>query len=210
MTEKHGILDSLKHLAFEEEPEIAKTEAKPEGAAPHPTVTASTVANGSGIVPGNDEIYKKLLSKTDFEGTEAAATIQKFLGPLAAIPDSAMPPNLKFKTAVLQAKAQAGLTEENILATFDALKATLQKELNSFNTKAQQFVAQDITGRQNRISQITAQITQLQQELAGLSSELVEAQGKATRAQSQFAAALARRSSELEQQKAQYAALLKG
>jgi hypothetical protein len=43
-----------------------------------------------------------------------------------------------------------------------------------------------------------------------LSNELVEAQGKSTHAQSQFEAAVQRRSSELEQQKALYASLLKG
>jgi hypothetical protein len=39
---------------------------------------------------------------------------------------------------------------------------------------------------------------------------LVDAQGKATHAQSQFEAAVLRRGSELEQQKALYASLLKG
>jgi hypothetical protein len=43
-----------------------------------------------------------------------------------------------------------------------------------------------------------------------LSSELIEAQGKSTHAQSQFTAAIQRRHSEIEQQKAHYTALLKG
>jgi len=85
---------------------------------------------------------------------------------------------VKFRTAVLQAKAQAGLTEDSILAVFDALKARLAQEQDAFGANAQQFAAREVTGRQERIGQITAQITQLQQELAQLSSELVEAQGK--------------------------------
>ncbi|MGA2040802.1 MAG: hypothetical protein ABSH42_16095 [Bryobacteraceae bacterium] len=235
-TNKHGLIDSLKHMAFEDEPEKAEkpvTTATPAaaqtfGSAAHtfaPAAPAETFAPAetcapqpaayslpidTGVVPDNDEAYRKLLSKTDFEGTEVAATIHKFLEPLKAIPDTAMPPNIKFKTAVLQAQAQAGLTQDGILAVFDTLKARLQQEEDAFNAKAQQYVAREITGRQDHIGQITAQITQLQQQLAQLSGELVEAQGKSTHVQSQFSAAAQRRGGEIEQQKAQYAALLKG
>jgi hypothetical protein len=215
MTGKHGLLDTMKHLAFEEEP--TKPDTNP-AAVPTatPAVTATTAPAGyplpidTGMASDNDEVYQKILSRTDFEGTDVAATIHKFLEPLKAITDTVMPPNVKFKTAVLQAKAQAGLTEDHILATFDTLKARLQQEEDAFNAKAQQFAAREIAGRQDRISQITGQITQLQQELAQLSNELVEAQGKSTHAQSQFAAGIRRRSSEIEQQKAHYTALLKG
>jgi len=234
-TNKHGLFDSIKHMAFEDEPEkVEKPEsistpaaAQTFGTAAHayapaapaeafaPTETSVTPVGyqmpiDTGVVPDNDEAYRKLLSKTDFEGTDVAATIHKFLEPLKAIPDTAMPPNIKFKTAVLQAQAQAGLTQDGILAVFDTLKARLQQEEDAFNAKAQQFVAREITGRQDHISQITAQITQLQQQLAQLSGELVEAQGKSAHVQSQFAAAAQRRGGEIEQQKAQYAALLKG
>jgi uncharacterized protein YlxW (UPF0749 family) len=162
------------------------------------------------VVPDSDAVYQTLLSKTDFEATPTAATIHKFLDPLKAIPDTVMPSNVKFKTAVIQATAQAGLTEDGILGTFDTLKAKLQQEHDAFGGKAQQFAAREITGRQDQIQKITAQITELQQELAQLSNELVDAQGKSTHAQSQFEAAVQRRGSELEQQKALYASLLKG
>jgi hypothetical protein len=235
---EHGLLDSLKHMAFEDEPEKPEQSEKPAavttpaaaqsfGAASHtfapaaadafapemtsaPPPAAYSLPIDAGVVPDNDEAYRKLLSKTDFEGTDVAATIHKFLEPLKAIPDTAMPPNIKFKTAVLQAQAQAGLTQDGILAVFDTLKARLQQEEDAFNAKAQQFGTREITGRQDRISQITAQITQLQQQLAQLSGELVEAQGKSAHVQSQFSAAAQRRGGEIEQQKAQYAALLKG
>jgi hypothetical protein len=240
-TNKHGLFDSLKHMAFEDEPEKPQPQhpdkpasittpdaAQTFGSAAHtyaPAASADAFATeatsaatpasyslpiDAGVVPDNDEAYRKLLSKTDFEATDVAATIHKFLEPLKAIPDTAMPPNIKFKTAVLQAQAQAGLTQDGILTVFDTLKARLQQEEDAFNAKAQQFTAREITGRQDRISQITAQITQLQQQLAQLSGELVEAQGKSTHVQSQFAAAAQRRGGEIEQQKAQYAALLKG
>ena len=144
------------------------------------------------------------------ESSSAAATIHKFLDPLKAIPDTVMPSNVKFKTAVIQATAQAGLTEDGILGTFDTLKGKLQQEHDAFGQKAQQFAAREVAGRQDQIQKITEQITELQQELARLSNELVDAQGKSTHAQSQFEAAVQRRSSELEQQRALYASLLKG
>jgi len=214
---EHGFLDSLKHLAFEEEPAKPAPDATPTTVPTHaPAMTAApepvaySLPIDAGVVPDNDEVYQKILAKTNFEGTAAAATIHKFLEPLKAIPDTVMPPNVKFKTAVLQAKAQAGLTEDSILATFDTLQASLKQEQDAFEAKAQQFAAREISGRQDRIGQISAQITQLQQELGQLSSELVEAQGKSTHAQNQFVAAVNRRGSEIEQQKEQYAAMLKG
>ena len=221
MADKHGFLDTIKHLAFEDEPEKTITNATPGAPAAASAVLATEAASAAapvtpmkpidvGVVPDNNEAYRKILSKTDFEGTDVAATIHKYLEPLKAIPDTVMPANVKFKTAVLQAKAQSGLTEEGILAAFDTLKSRLQQEQNSFDEKEKQFVAREITGRQDRIKQITGQITQLQQELAQLSNELVEAEGKSTHAQGQFAAASQRRAGEIEQQKAQYAALLKG
>jgi hypothetical protein len=232
MTEKHGFLDALKHVAFEDEPAPPAKHA-PSPAAPSPT--AATFASpavvesaqplayappvayappiaaiDAGVVPDNDAVYQTLLAKTDFESTSTATTIHKFLDPLKAIPDTVMPTNVKFKTAVIQATAQAGLTEDGILGTFDTLKSKLQQEKDAFGGKAQLFAAKEVKGRQDQIQQITEQITGLQQELARLSNELVEAQGKSTHAQSQFEAAVQRRSSELEQQKALYASLLKG
>jgi len=223
MTEKHGFLEALKHVAFEDEPAPPEKHSPPP-AAPNfaaPAFVSTPADAGSfsatyappidaGVVPDNDAVYQTLMAKTDFESTSAAATIHKFLDPLKAIPDTVMPTNVKFKTAVLQASAQAGLTEDGILGTFDALKAKLLQEKEAFTGKAQLFVAKEVKGRQDQIQKITDEITELQQELARLSNELVEAQGKSSHAQSQFEAAVQRRSSELEQQKALYASQLKG
>jgi hypothetical protein len=223
MTEKHGFLEALKHVAFEDEPETPAKHAPPTttpSAAPatfpsrsaEPTTPPVIFAHpiDAGVVPDTDAVYQNLFAKTDFESTPEAGTIHKFLDPLKAIPDTVMPANIKFKTAVLQASAQAGLTEDGILGAFETLKARLQQERDAFSGKAQVFAAKEVKGRQDQIQQITEQITELQQELARLSNELVEAQGKSTRAQSQFEAAVQRRNSELEQQKALYASLLKG
>lgn len=215
MTEKEGFIDSLKHMVFEDEPTSARP-SMPHGKisdeAPTAHVAVSTPAQtyapvtAFANVPDSDEVYQRLLSKTDFGSTEIGATVQKFLTPLESLP---MDASLRFKTAVAQAKAQNGLNEADILSTFDGLKSALHQEQEAFAAKAKQFAAREIDGRQDRISQITTQITQLQQDLAQLSTQVVEAQTKAARAQGQFAAAIERRISEIEQQKAQYTALLK-
>ena len=222
MTGKHGFLDTLKSVAFEEEPpkpeQHTPAPAAPSFFAPAPPPAFESAPSpvpyalpiDAGVVPDSDSVYQTLLSKTDFEGTPTAATIHKFLDPLKAISDTVMPSNIMFKTAVLQASAQAGLTADAILGTFDTLTAKLQQEHDSFGQKAQQFAAREVNGRQDQIQKITEQITELQQELARLSNELVDAQGKATHAQGQFEAAVQRRGSELEQQKALYTSLLKG
>jgi hypothetical protein len=229
MTGKHGFLDVLKEVAFEDEPAPPEKHtpapppafSSPPFSAPAfsaplapPAASASPVSYAlpidAGVVPDNDSVYQTLLTKTDFEGSPAAATIHKFLDPLKAIPDTVMPSNIKFKTAVIQATAQAGLTEDGILGTFDTLQAKLQQEKDAFGGKSHQFAAREVAGRQDQIQKISEQITELQQELARLSNELVDAQGKATHAQSQFEAAVQRRGSELEQQRALYASLLKG
>jgi hypothetical protein len=225
MTGKHGFLDTLKSVAFEDEPASPEKHTSPAATSAFASPTFSAPAATSvdaasqapyalpidaGVVPDSDAVYQTLLAKTDFESTPTAATIHKFLDPLKAIPDTVMPSNIKFKTAVLQATAQAGLTEDGILSTFDTLKAKLQQEHDNFGVKEQQFAAREVTGRQDQIQKISEQITELQQQLAQLSTELVNAQGKATHAQSQFEAAVQRRGSELEQQKALYTSLLKG
>lgn len=225
----HSILDAVKHAVFEDEPEAPQQPAvaslaqvplsapsahtiTPTASFVSPSIENTTVIQPieSGTVPDDDQVYKRLLAKTDFETTEIGVTIHKFLDPLKVIADSVMPPNVKFKTAVLQASAQAGLSEAAILSAFDHLKAQLQQEQDAFDEKARQFAGREIANRQDRIAQISNQISQLQQELANLSGELVAAQGKATHAHSQFTAAAQRRAIEIEQQKAQYASLLKG
>ena len=223
MTEKHGLLETLKHVAFEDEPEPA---AKHPPAAPvqHPmapavteTAPAFTAAPAvfsapidAGVVADNDSVYQMILAKTDFEKTDVAATIHRFLDPLKAIPDTVMPSNIKFKTAVLQASAQAGITADGILAVFDKMAAQLDQEKNAFAGKAQQFADQEVNARQERIRQISDQISGLQQELAKLSNQLVDAQGKAAHAQGQFEAAIQRRAGEIAQQRTLYSTLLQG
>ena len=163
----------------------------------------------------SEHVYKKILAKTDFQATPIAATIHKYLDPLSAIPS--MDERTRFKTAVVQARAQEGLTEEKILATFDGLKVALQNEQESFAATAETTKEREITNRQKKVQEVTdaiaakqREISELQQQLSEMSTDLVEAQGKIQRAQSQFTIAAQRRAVEIDQEKTKYASLLKG
>jgi len=172
-----------------------KQPPQPWPAAPAPTMT------------DNPDVYNQILTKTDFEQTAAGQTLQKYLAPLANIP---MDQTQKFKVALAQATAQEGLTADKIIATFDGLLVALQNEAQGFNDFVGQQTDHEVTQRNNQIASIQAQITQLQQQLTQLSTDLVNAQSKISVANNQFSMASSRRKIELEQQKAQYAAMLKG
>jgi uncharacterized coiled-coil protein SlyX len=217
------IIDTLKHAIIEDDPDPKPTghadavETQPASAAAPMPPAAIRGGGTQGLGPDGEHAYQKILGKTDFDATQVSAIIHKYLDPLAAIPISAMSESIKFKTAVLQAKAQEGLTEEKILATFDGLKLALQNEQEAFAASAEATKAQELTNRQKKVQEINDAITQkqkeisqLQQRLTQVSTELVEAQSKIQRAESQFTIAAQRRALEIEQQKVHYVSLLQG
>jgi hypothetical protein len=219
-------IDTIKHAIVEDDPDPksstsnqSQPEAKTSGAAAasRESVPATSRDGTSSHSLGEEteHVYKKILAKTDFQATPVSATIHKYLDPLSVIP--AMDERTKFKTAVVQARAQEGLTEEKILATFDGLKVALQNEQESFASTAEASKEQEITNRQKKVQEITdaiaakqREISQLQQRLSQMSTELVEAQGKIQRAESQFTIAAQRRAVEIDQEKAKYVSLLQG
>jgi hypothetical protein len=231
MTNK--FFDGIKHVIIEDD------DPKPEGQTPHPQThieAAPTVAapvavpadsaapqssnqtsyqtmSGQPMSEETEHCYQRILAKTNFNATQIAATIHRYLDPLSAIPS--LDERTKFKTAVIQAKAQEGLSQEKILATFDGLKVALQNEQNSFAASAAATKQHELSDRQKKVQEITDAITQkqkeisqLQQALADVTTELVAAQGKIQRAESQFAIAVQRRALEIDQEKAKYASLL--
>jgi hypothetical protein len=222
-------IDSIKHAIVEDDPYpkaatktstpvASQSDAKPSAAAqresPSAMATSAPVASYQGLGEETEHVYKKILAKTDFQSTAVAATIHKYLDPLAAIP---MDERMKFKTAVVQAQAQEGLTPEKILATFDGLKVALQNEQESFAATAEQSKGQEITNRQKKVQDVTdaiaakqREISQLQQQLSQVSTDLVDAQSKIQRAESQFTIAAQRRAVEIDQEKSKYASLLQG
>jgi hypothetical protein len=218
--------ETIKHALIEDDPTPSSSTSShvhPEAKASSPaavsseSVPATSPENASyrSLGEESEHVYRKILAKTDFQATPVATTIHKYLDPLSAIP--AMDERTKFKTAVVQAKAQEGLTEERILATFDGLKVALQNEQESFANTAETTKDQEITDRQKKVRDITdaiaakqKEISQLQQRLSQMSTELVEAQGKIQRAESQFSIAAQRRAVEIDQEKAKYVSLLQG
>jgi chromosome segregation ATPase len=213
-------IDTLKHAIIEDD------DPKPQGKTdptPHPDAGPSQPSPGpssehSTPAPMSEEtehVYQRILSKTNFESTQVATTIHKYLDPLSAL--SSLDEKTRFKTAVIQAKAQEGLTQEKILATFDGLKVALQNEQESFAASAEATKQEEIEHRQKRVQEITdtiaqkqKEIAQLQQRLSDMTTELVGAQGKIQRAESQFAIAAQRRALEIDQEKAKYMNLLQG
>src|SRR5580692_1102953 len=174
-----------------------------------PSQTAYQTMSGQPMSEETEHCYQRILAKTNFNATQVAATIHKYLDPLSAI--TALDERTRFKTAVVQAKAQEGLTQEKILATFDGLKVALQNEQESFTASAQATREREIADRQKRVQEATdeiarkqSEIAQLQQHLTEMTGELLGAQSKIQRAESQFAAAVQRRAAEIDQEKAKY------
>ena len=215
--------DGLKHVIIEDDdpkpqaPAHAQPQAPPVAASvAAPAVNSSyQTMSGQPMSEETEHCYQRILAKTNFDSTQVAATIHKYLDPLSAIPS--LDERTKFKTAVIQAKAQEGLSQEKILATFDGLKVALHNEQESFAASAEATKQHEIADRQKKVQEITdaisqkqKEVAQLQQRLADVTTELVGAQGKIQRAESQFTIAAQRRALEIDQEKAKYVSLLQG
>jgi hypothetical protein len=222
--------DGIKHVIIEDDdpkpqaPAHAQPQAQPVPQATPPVavpVAASSdsaayqTMSGQPMSEETEHCYQRILAKTNFEATQVSATIHKYLDPLSAIPS--LDERTKFKTAVIQAKAQEGLSQEKILATFDGLKVALHNEQESFAASAEATKQHEIADRQKKVQEITdaiaqkqKEVAQLQQRLSDVTTELVGAQGKIQRAESQFTIAAQRRALEIDQEKAKYVSLLQG
>ena len=217
---KHAIIeddDPKPQAAGQVQPQSHADDASPVST-PVPVAASAPTYQTMSAQPMSEETehcYQRILAKTNFATTQVAVTIHKYLDPLVAIPS--LDERTRFKTAVIQAKAQEGLSQEKILATFDGLKVALQSEQESFAASAEATKQQEIAGRQKKvqdisdaISQKQKEIAQLQQRLSEVTNELVGAQGKIQRAESQFTIAAQRRALEIDQEKAKYVSLLQG
>jgi hypothetical protein len=224
--------DGIKHVIIEDDdpkPEAqGQSQAHPQPhSEPAPVVAVPVTASPdrdsasyhpASVQPMSEEtehVYQRILAKTNFDATPVSAMIHKYLDPLSAIPS--MDERTKFKTAVIQAKAQEGLSQEKILATFDGLKVALHNEQDSFAASAAATKQREIDDRQKKVQEISdaiaqkqKEIAQLQQRLSDVTTELVGAQGKIQRAESQFTIAAQRRALEIDQEKAKVVSLLQG
>jgi hypothetical protein len=219
-------IDGIRHVIIEDDdpkpqgqahPQ-SQSDATPPAAAPAAASPQNVSYERAGTQPMSEEtehVYQRILAKTNFASTQVAATIHKYLDPLSAIPS--LDERTKFKTAVIQAKAQEGLSQEKILATFDGLKVALQNEQESFSASAAATKQREVDDRHKKVQEVTdaiaqkqREIAQLQQRLSDVTTELVGAQGKIQRAESQFAIAVQRRALEIDQEKAKYVSFLQG
>jgi hypothetical protein len=220
-------IDSIKHVIIEDDDPKSQGQTQAHAqthteAAPSTAPVAASTGNVSyrpasapPMTEETEHVYQRILAKTNFDSTQVAVTIHKYLDPLSAIPS--LDERTRFKTAVIQAKAQEGLSQEKILATFDGLKVALQNEQESFANSAAATKQREIDDRQKKVQEVTdaiaqkqREIAQLQQRLSDVTTELVGAQGKIQRAESQFAIAVQRRALEIDQEKAKYVSLLQG
>jgi uncharacterized coiled-coil protein SlyX len=223
-------LDGIKHVIIEDDDpkpsgqtqthpqphtEATPAAASTDGSASQPYQATYQTMSGQPMSEETEHCYQRILAKTNFEATQVSATIHKYLDPLSAIPS--MDDRTKFKTAVVQAKAQEGLSQEKILATFDGLKVALRNEQDSFAASAEATKQHEIADRQKKVQEITdaiaqkqKEVAQLQQRLSDVTAELTGAQGKIQRAESQFTIAAQRRALEIDQEKAKYVSLLQG
>lgn len=166
-----------------------------------------------GTVVLDEAVYQRVFKLTDFDQTDVGKAVHKYYD---ALEGTGLDPNTRFKSALKQAGAIDGITADRVLATFDQLLSTLAAEGDKFGKIVEAQTQKEVVARQQHQQQISDQIAQLTQQIADLqaqhtqlSAELVDAQGKISNAQTQFGLASSRRSNEINQQKAQFAALLK-
>ena len=184
-----------------------KQASAPVPVAPGPVAVPfpATPLVSAAVVDHNDDVYQRLFSKTDFKTTAVFAAIQKYLTPLASLP---LDEKTKFKTAVLQAQAQENVSAEVILSTFDSLKSTLVTEQSNFQKAMAQANDREVTARQSKIQELTAQMQDLQNQIQTLTNDAFTAQQKIQTAEHKFDIAFNARSAELEAEKTQYNSML--
>jgi hypothetical protein len=183
--------------------------ASPSFAPTSPT-TSPFAIGGAAVL--DEAVYQKVLAKTNFDSTPVGQVIHKYYDALDGTP---LDVNTKFKTAITQAQKLDGLTPDHILQAFDDLLTTLQKEGDNFQRAADGLTQREVTSRQQTLQSITDQIAKLTQQIADLqtqhtqvSGELADAQTKVANGSTQFGLASQRRAQEIQQQKAQFQALL--
>lgn len=214
-----SVIDAAKHIAFEDA-QVEEVKAQPtsktftQGTSfPFPAQPLPTLQfpqNGGVVSPAtmpkdDGGFYSMLMNATDFDTTDVGALLKKFIDPLMAVP---MDDRTRFQAALAQAKQHGNLTPETILAAVDSLKAALQTEQQKFQASADQMNTNEVVARQQTIAEKQAKIVELQNEVAQLSNEMVSQQSVIQRTQQNFSLAVSRRSYEIDQLKAKYAALL--
>lgn len=154
----------------------------------------------------DDKVYLRILALTDFESTDVAQKIHKYLD---LLDEPGMDARTKFRMAVKQACSLEHLSPGDILGVFDQLKVNLAHEENSFKVSAAAYDEKEIKSRQRELADIQDKKNALSTREQQLNAELAVQQTKQSNVNAQMSHAIARRGPEIDQQKAKIEAMLK-
>jgi len=154
----------------------------------------------------DENVYKSVLTKTNFDTTPVGKTIHKYFD---ALEGSGLDTNARFKAAMKQAAALDGITPDQVLATFDQLQSALETDAQNFQKVADNVEANQITARQTKVAQLQQQVETINGQISQLQTELVGEQNNHANAVTQYGLAESRRGQEIAAQKAQFASLLR-
>lgn len=207
-------LDLIKNAIFEEVPQAAQQPAKPAAASSAPGARPTDPAPAAYVPMGtrDNQFYARLAKQTDLSAVPELAKIEAFAAPLASvITDKA----LRYKAALATAQSQGGLTKDAILRGFDALLTVLNSSATTFNKQTDEVSRTEVDAKIAQIGDINASIQQkqkeisdLQQQVKSMQSQTEVSRAKLQEAKNNFAAALERRRSEIQQQRKEFETIL--
>lgn len=195
-----SILDKVTHAAaqaglykeVQDEPTTQQTPTKTTTVpSPTPTVVHSYIgANVSSMAAPTtgstgDQLYQKLLSKTNPENLPNLSRVVKLAKPLEGIISD---PNLRMKAAFAQA-ADQGVTVDSVLREIESLFTTLEQELGYFNNVVQGKQS-EIVSKEEQLKRLSVDVAQskahLDEAIAGFDSAHSRRQNELTALKSQF------------------------
>jgi hypothetical protein len=206
-------MDLIKKAIFEEEPQAAQQPARP---APGPATAArpSDPAPAAYVPMGtrDNQFYTRLAKQTDLSAVPELAKIEGFAAPLATVITDK---SLRYKAALATAQSQGGLTKDAILRGFDSLLTVLNSSATTFSKQTDDVLRTEVDAKIAQISDINESIQQKQKEIADLQQQVksMQSQTEVSRAKLQeaknnFAAALERRRTEIQQQRKEFETIL--
>ncbi len=208
--------DLIKNAIFEEEPGAKQQQpvrpvqhASSVAMPPSPHYDASETAPP---VASDSQFYTRLAKQTDLSVVPELAKIESFAAPLkAVIPEK----SLRYKAALATAQSQGGLTREAILKSFDTLLSVLDSSADMFGKQSDDMGKTDVDAKTAQINDLSSTIQQKQKEIADMQQQINSMQSavevsrsRLQQAKASFAAAYARRKSEIEQQRREFETIL--
>jgi len=205
-------MDLIKKAIFEEEPQVGQQPGKPATGHVASRPLDPAPATYAPLGTRDNQFYTRLAKQTDLSAVPELAKIEAFAAPLASvITDKA----LRYKAALATAQSQGGLTKDAILKGFDALLNVLNSSAATFNKQTDDVSRTEVDAKIAQIRDINEAIQQKQKEIADLQQQVksIQSQTEVSRAKLQeaknnFAAALERRRTEIQQQRKEFETIL--